>query len=361
MRKRFLCFALAWIMVLTMIPIAGAAGLDNFTPVYTYADNFADVDADQWYAPNVRTAYELGLIKGISETAFHPDGNVTIAESIALACRLHNIYGGTQQEFEQGSVWYQVYVDYAVENGIIRENAFADWDAPATRLQFAEIFAAALPKEALNAINRIAPGQIPDVAKNEAVYSLYNAGVLTGSDDDGTFFPNSSIKRSEVAAIVTRMADKDLRVRFALADMNDQKEPSAWEEYTEDDDINFHTLTTVFKGAERSVGKAESHLSKIDGDKVNYSSVVLCQDYLAMCYEYFDVLALTCENYDYLEETYDLAILAMDTIDPFLELPLPEPGVNYSYYIEEYMSCVDGVVTITAHLDDEISDLSTMF
>lgn len=347
MKKRIFCLMLAAIMLLSAIPMASAA--------------FADVPESAWYAENVAKAYELGLVKGISETEFNPEGKITLAETIALACRLHSDYYDNAHSFVQGDVWYEVYVDYAAENGIIDKYASADYNAAATRVQFAEVFAAALPKNALRAINDIRPGQIPDVAKNEAVYLLYNAGVLTGSDDNGTFLPDTSIRRCEVAAIVTRMADESLRQRFALADKEDKEEPSAWEEYTEDDVINFRTLTNIFSGAERYVGKAESHLSKIDNDKVSYSSIVLCQDYLAMCYEHFDVLTLACEDYEYLEEVEDLATLAMDVIEPFLDLPLPEPNVNYSYYIEEYMDCVDSVVSITDHLDEEISDLSAMF
>ena len=50
----------------------------------------------------------------------------------------------------------------------------------------------------------------------DAVYTLYRAGVLTGSDDAGSFRPNTTIRRSEAAAIVTRMADPDLREQFTL-------------------------------------------------------------------------------------------------------------------------------------------------
>ena len=46
---------------------------------------------------------------------------------------------------------------------------------------------------------------------------LYNAGILTGSDAAGSFKPTSTIQRSEVATIVTRMADKSLRKTFTLS------------------------------------------------------------------------------------------------------------------------------------------------
>ena len=48
------------------------------------------------------------------------------------------------------------------------------------------------------------------------IYELYRAGVLTGSDAAGTFYPNSSIKRSEVAAILIRMFDTNARQAVTL-------------------------------------------------------------------------------------------------------------------------------------------------
>ena len=45
-----------------------------------------------------------------------------------------------------------------------------------------------------------------------AVYKLYEAGILIGNDEAGTFAPWSEITRAEVAAIISRMANPDLRM-----------------------------------------------------------------------------------------------------------------------------------------------------
>ena len=45
---------------------------------------------------------------------------------------------------------------------------------------------------------------------------LYQAGVLTGNDEAGTFAPMTNIKRSEVAAIVNRMMHAESRKTLAL-------------------------------------------------------------------------------------------------------------------------------------------------
>ena len=71
----------------------------------------------------------------------------------------------------------------------------------------ASLFCNALPASELSAINAVS--SIPDIAGNpnsDKILMLYQAGVLTGSDIYGTFHPDNSIKRSEAAAIIARMA-----------------------------------------------------------------------------------------------------------------------------------------------------------
>ena len=219
MKKRVLSLLLAAVLAIGLVPSA-FAGYENFYPQATYTTGqFADVPSGAWYEENVRIAYEYGLINGQSATRFAPDSSLTVAEAIKLADSLHSIYNTGRADFAASSPWYQVYVDYALENGILSA-ARTDYNTPASRAVFVSVLAAALPADALTARNTIADGAIPDVSMDasyaDAVYLLYRAGVLTGSDSTGAFNPDSTIKRSEAAAIVTRMADPSLRKTFTL-------------------------------------------------------------------------------------------------------------------------------------------------
>lgn len=221
--KKILSTALALVLMLSMLPAAGAAqtGLSNFKNVNTYTNQtFRDVAAGSWYSENVKSAYEMDLMKDTSAKAFSPNANVTVGSAIALACRLHSIYHTGKADFTQGSPWYQVYVDYAVKNKIITAGQFKNYNANATRRQFAAILASALPAEALTGKNSILDGSIPDVAMTDDsaadIYALYRAGVLTGNDALGTFAPESTIDRASVSAIISRMADPALRKTLAL-------------------------------------------------------------------------------------------------------------------------------------------------
>jgi uncharacterized repeat protein (TIGR02543 family) len=196
------------------------SGLSNFKQKYQYNNNFRDVSSTAWYYKNVAAAYNYGLMVGNSSTIFNVNGNLSVAEAITMACRLHSIYYTGSDNFTRtGSTWYQVYVDYAAENGITT-HSYSSYTRAVTRAEYAELFANAFPSEALSPINTINDGAIPDVPASSQyageIYKLYRAGVLSGSDKYGTFRPNSSILRVEAAAIVTRMADTSLRQRYVL-------------------------------------------------------------------------------------------------------------------------------------------------
>lgn len=223
MKKRFFAFFVATCMVCTLLPtfaLAASGSMENFRRVKAYpAGKFTDVATTSTFYENIKTGYEMGLINGTTETTYNPSGNITIGAALALACRLHSLYYTGEVSFVQGNPWYQVYEDYALEKGII-EDAFSNYSAKATRSQFAKLFYKALPVEALSPINTLYLGAIPDVKGNEdyaeAVYALYNAGIIMGSDAYGTFYPDTTITRGAVAAIVTRMADTTLRREFVL-------------------------------------------------------------------------------------------------------------------------------------------------
>jgi hypothetical protein len=221
MKKRILSLVLVLVLAFSVLPIAAeAAGtLSNFGKVNTYqAGQFTDV-SNEWFAPSVQAAYEYGLMGGTSGATFSPAKNLTVAEALKIAACLHSIYNTGAASFPQADPWWQPYVDYALQNGIIA-GAFANYTANATRSDFAVIFAAALPDEALTVRNTIDDNAIPDVklsySYGPAVYKLYRAGILTGSDAAGTFYPSTYITRDAVAAIVARMAVPDLRKTLTL-------------------------------------------------------------------------------------------------------------------------------------------------
>ncbi len=209
MKKRVCAAILCLASLLFGIPAtASAVGMDNFSRTNGYADGtFSDVIPAAWYAQNVADVYEYGLMNGVSDGKFDPDGYVTMGAAAAMASRLHGIYHNGSADFVQGSPWYAVYVDYITENGIVEAGQFADWNANATRRDFCAIMAHALPSSVFAAVGEV--NAIPDVQPTDRfadeIFLLYRAGILNGVDSSGRFDPDSYIKRSEVAAVLCRM------------------------------------------------------------------------------------------------------------------------------------------------------------
>ncbi|MCI9582172.1 MAG: S-layer homology domain-containing protein [Clostridium sp.] len=273
--KKIILFLSAGIMLFSFHTTA-AAGLDGFEKVNVYTEGqFNDVPSSGWYAGYIQTACEYGLMDGVSDTSFNPEGNLTVGEAVEAACRLHRSYHGNHTVLTDGTPWYQPYVDYAVRNHIIQSEGAYDYESPVTCSDFALFISRALPDDALPQVNDIKDGDIPGLSfgspyhdataalenagvvqvnnsiqmfyimlslekslgvsngsftlseSNEAVYRLYRAGVMTGDDAYGTFSPQGAVTRGCAAAILSRTAEPSLRQygvpgqrRAALVPMN---------------------------------------------------------------------------------------------------------------------------------------------
>ena len=81
--------------------------------------------------------------------------------------------------------------------------------------------AAVLPEEALAPINDI--DSLPDTSDSD-ILRFYRAGILTGSDSEGTFNGLDLINRGQAAAMLARIADPAKRVSFTLTVPNYARE-----------------------------------------------------------------------------------------------------------------------------------------
>ncbi len=216
MKKHTKLFALVLCMLMAALAVTAMA--EGFKKTQEYPGTFADVPEKAWYAKEVQSAYELGFVNGKSDTAFDPDGTMTVAEGITIASRVHASYNGKTIPEVQGKNWYDMYVKYAIENGLFKDGYFNGYDRTIRRYEMAVLFASAVPKSYLTPKNDIKA--IPDVNEGEeyadTLLKLYKAGVVLGSDDYGTFLATNPVKRSEAAAIVNRTALPENRLTGTL-------------------------------------------------------------------------------------------------------------------------------------------------
>jgi len=195
--------------------------VSDFAKNKQYTDMFGDVKVKDWFYESVSSAYEYGFVNGSSDTTYSPNGTMTVAEAVTLASRMHSAQNkdGKAEKIGGTNPWYQGYVDYAKAEGFLKDGDFDSYTRPIKRYEMVSLFAKSLPSDVFHTLNYVT--HIPDVSKDkayaDAVYMFYNAGICMGSDIYGTFNPDSNIKRSEVAAIVSRIADYNLRLDQDLA------------------------------------------------------------------------------------------------------------------------------------------------
>ena len=255
--------------------LAGALAVSAsaaFAKTGTYTEgHFTDVPATEWYATEVASAFELGLMNGTGGGLFAPDGDVTVAEAITMASRAAAINAGETIDTSTGGEWYTPYVNYAVSKGFVTDGQFDNFDRPAKRYEVAVIFEKAMPEGYFAAKNDVTT--IPDVSEKQTyekeLLTLYKAGVVMGSDSYGNFRPEDNITRAESAAIINRVALPENRLKKTLDKISD-------------DDAYLLVTTATFNGSKEGInsgwvldnrgGSPRSSLTSTYGSLVDIST-----------------------------------------------------------------------------------------
>ena len=226
MKRRVFTLILAAALLAGLPP--GAAAV--FAPARSYQGQFSDISSGDWYYENVRALYELGLASGRGRAdRFAPEEEMTVAEVLAVAARLRSLYEYGDSEAGpkrfSGSGWYGPYAAYLQSAGVIGEEFDGAYERAATRAEMAHILAGALPEELFEPINGavVAAGSIngtyiTDVTGSTPyqadILRLYAWGIVGGVDRTGSFLPEESISRGQVAAMAARLAYGSLRIRL---------------------------------------------------------------------------------------------------------------------------------------------------
>ena len=168
---------------------------------------FTDVSSGAWYAGYVETVAEKGLFSGNEDGTFGPEDNMTYAQFLVVLSQ----FSGEPLPASEGA-WYQSYVDWAGEAGLIPAGmtSFSP-DASITRQDMAALFGNFLAAydhsgEAVNEgeASFSDAASIADYAA-EGVQTCYELGLMSGNED-GTFAPQDTATRAEVAVTMTQMA-----------------------------------------------------------------------------------------------------------------------------------------------------------
>lgn len=174
------------------------------------AARFSDVKPGDWFHSYVEKICAAGWMSGKGSGLFDPNGNLSLAEVMVLASRLHADHTGTDIPSVEGA-WYMPYYTYCLNHGILDQVSFtqADLNRSATRFEMVDILDRAAKKErTTQTVNTVQDGFIPDLAAedelSEVAYRWYRSGILTG-DDQHNFNGPKNITRAEVSVILCRL------------------------------------------------------------------------------------------------------------------------------------------------------------
>ena len=227
---------------------AGAAG--ELLAFRRDAPAFADT-AGTPYADAVETVYEAGLLNGYTAGAFGPEDALTPAQLVTACARLHShLTGESLPAPAAGEAWYDAayrYLAAAIDyQGLYdpeagrylgggdgaqtpeeRETAlrasFHPTKYPAQLRMLALLLdetlaAASVTLPEINEISALVNVRDWDYPGSEgaAVCGLCRAGVLTVEDEYGTVDLYGDVTRGELAVVLARVLDPDLRETYAV-------------------------------------------------------------------------------------------------------------------------------------------------
>lgn len=177
--------------------------------------SFIDVKKGDWYFDHVHSAFAMGLLRGMSDESFMPNGKVTRAQA---ATALWNLLGCPAEDFEAAFTdvkegdWFSGAVMWAyrakITNGI--ENTLFGPDNGITREQLVVmVYRCAALLGLDTSVDGGSLSAFPDAGKvdswaSDAMTWAVEQGIINGSD--GLLLPGDTATRAELAKIITLFA-----------------------------------------------------------------------------------------------------------------------------------------------------------
>lgn len=204
------------------------------------AADFADIKG-HWAENIINRLADAGVVSGVSDTEFNPDGTVTRAEFMKMALGASGI---EETEYRNGecldvtaSDWFAPCVQSALDKGLIPEDMIIAYSAEiiesesGSKAQYSGSFEGNTP---------IKREEMAYIAQSVYQYSLGNGGIeklempidmpftdlssvsiwaldglkhayaneLISGMDDGTFAPQNTATRAQAAAIISNLIEK---------------------------------------------------------------------------------------------------------------------------------------------------------
>ena len=180
---------------------------------------FTDLSSDQWYYGAVSAMIDRGLMNGMNDTSFAPNRTMTRAMLVTVLWR----YSGSPEGYEstftdvEDTQWYAKAVAWAAETGIVNgvgNNRFSP-DGLITREQLVTMFYRFATINGMDTSLRTNPLPFPDAESvstyaQEPISWAVATGLLNGIAKNGvvTLSPQGNATRAQVCAILQRYLEQ---------------------------------------------------------------------------------------------------------------------------------------------------------
>lgn len=219
----------------TASPEATASPSPSSSPSGTVSGkySFTDISAAQysWAADYIQEMYEEGYVTGYEDNTYRPDNEVTRQECLSLFARAmgsgdeanKEILEMAHEEYDDrlksyGLTWGQDEIVYLMYKGVLKDTDLVTYlkndekSKPMSRYEAAIIITKAMGgEEEASSSNGVSLSYddattIPVVALGYVKYVTDN-GIMQGMDGN-KFSPNTSVLRSQIAVMLSRVVDK---------------------------------------------------------------------------------------------------------------------------------------------------------
>lgn len=176
-------------------------------------DNMDDVQDSDWFAQSVYYTLKNGLMYGVSDTRFAPNEPMTRAMLVTVLWRYEDSPEAKPSSFtDLTDNWYKVAVAWAAQNGIVNgvgNNKF-DPNGNITREQMAAILYRYAQKKEIDATKRDDLKSFPDAGSvsayaKDAIAWTVAEGIINGNG--GRLDPLGNATRAQVATILMRFIE----------------------------------------------------------------------------------------------------------------------------------------------------------
>ena len=175
---------------------------------------FEDIIPGKWYDEEVEFCYANGIIKGMNDYTFAPEHPLTRAQFVTMLANLEGIdtskYSVTVFNDVKSTAWYHGAVAWAYQQGIVSgmsEHKFSP-NGIMDRQTLAQMMSMYMKKKGYEvtvsstALDRFADGKAVSSWAKEAVKYMVSSGIMSGTSED-RFSPHSMLTRAQAARVLT--------------------------------------------------------------------------------------------------------------------------------------------------------------